>query len=216
MHHDLSDEGCRQLLEPYRSAFMPRNAIESGMIRNPDNSSEDQKESYQVTLLNLNLGRVNRKPVIGGRFKFPSWIRNNDDCVVLPHLVFHNGAYIVSLLEAHDDHGGIQKHEELARENAMLGMVVHAEIPAQSTALLIKGTHENGNFIELLSQYQYETQQTTNPNSNFWIFHGCVFRVSFGHMTAGEMVDPSTGIRTTLGSGTPSTANAAQLRHSPL
>ena len=69
--------------------------------------------------------------------------------MVLPHLVFPNGAHIISLLEAHDDHGGIQKHEELACENAMLGMVVHAEIPAQSIALFIKGTHADGNFISL-------------------------------------------------------------------
>ena len=35
-HHDLSDDECGQLLELYRNALMPRMAIDSGAIRNPD------------------------------------------------------------------------------------------------------------------------------------------------------------------------------------
>ena len=214
-HHDLSDDECFQLLD-HRNALMPRKAIDSGATRNPGNASDIQKDSYQLVLLNLNLGKVNRKPVIGGHVNFPSWIRNEDDRVVLPRHVFRHGAHIGSLLEAHDDHGSIRKHKELCRDNAMSGMVVHAEIPAQSIVLFFKGTHADGNFIELLSQSQYETQQKSNPKNNFWIFHGCVFRVSFGHVTSGEMVDPGTGTRTTIRSDTPSTANAIQPHHSPL
>ena len=52
----------------------------------------------------------------------------------------------------------MQRHEQLTRDNAMLGMVVHAETSAQSIGLFIRGTQEGGNFIELLSQYQYESQ----------------------------------------------------------
>lgn len=57
----------------------------------------------------------------------------------------------------------------------MLGMVVHAEISAPSIAFFIRGTHETGNFVELLAQYQYESQ-TQNPDKRFWTFHGCIFK----------------------------------------
>ena len=57
----------------------------------------------------------------------------------------------------------MQKYQELARENAM---VVHAETSAQSIGLFIRGTQEDGNFIELLSQYQYESQ-TQNADQKF-------------------------------------------------
>ena len=121
---------------------------------------------------------------------------------------FRQGAHIIALTEAHD-HGGIQKHEKSVCDNAMLGMVVHAEIPAPSVAIFVSGTHADGKFVELLPQYQYETAQKTDPNNNSWIFHGCVFRISFGQITYGEMVGP--GIRTTLGSDMPTTASASSL-----
>ena len=70
-HHDLSDEERSQLLELYRDAIMPRKAIDSGAIRNPDSPSDIQKDSYQLVPLNLNLGKLNRKPDIGGHVKFP-------------------------------------------------------------------------------------------------------------------------------------------------
>ena len=79
----------------------------------------------------------------------------------------------------------------------MLGMVVHAETSAQSIAVFIRGTHDTGNFIELLAQYQYESQ-TQNADKRFWTFHGCIFRVSFGHVTSGEMIDPTLGVWTYL------------------
>ena len=119
-------------------------------VPNTDNASHEQKESYHLTLLNLNLGKINRKPVIGGNVKFPSWIRNSEDCVVLLHVALRNGAHIISLLEASDGPGGIQKHEEIAKNNAMLGMVVHTEIASQSISLFVRGIHTDGNFIELL------------------------------------------------------------------
>jgi hypothetical protein len=38
----------------------------------------------------------------------------------------------------------------------------------------------------------------TKPDDKFWIIHGCIFRPAFGQVTSGEMVDTSSGIRTTL------------------
>ena len=131
----------------------------------------------------FNVGSINRQPVIGGNVRFPKHIRDDPDSVVLPHLPLRNGAHIISLCEASDDKGGMQWHQQLARHNAMLGMVVHAETSAQSIALFIRGTHDTGNFIELLAQYQYESQ-TQNADKRFWPFHGCIFRISFGHVTA--------------------------------
>lgn len=79
----------------------------------------------------------------------------------------------------------------------MLGMVANAEITAPSLAVFVRGTHEVGAFIELLAQHQRETENKKKENK-FWILHVCIFRLAYGHVTSGEMVDPSSGIRTTM------------------
>jgi hypothetical protein len=78
----------------------------------------------------------------------------------------------------------------------MLGMMVNAEITAPSLAVFVRGTHEVGAFIELLAQHQRETEN--KKENKFWILHVCIFRLAYGHVTSGEMVDPSSGIRTTI------------------
>ena len=109
--------------------------------------------------------------------------------------------------KASDDKGGIERHDALARQNGVLGMVVHAEGTAPSVACFLYGTHDNGHFIELLGQYQYLTENKEEHNQ-FWILHACIFRCAFGHNTAGEMIDPTTGIWTSTGDEEPSMLNA--------
>ena len=191
------DDECFGLLEIYRSVLLSKGVFKAGKIRTTDNVSETQKDIYHLALLKLNLGAINRQPLIGGTKKFPSWIRKDTSCVVLPHLIFKNGAHIVAWCEASDAHGGIAIHQDLARDNAMLGMVVNAEITAPSLAIFLQGTHEVGSFIELLCQHQRETENKKQKNK-FWILHGCIFRLAFGRVTSGEMVDPSSGIWTAL------------------
>ena len=89
-------------------------------------------------------------------------------------------------------------HEQLAKDHRMLGMVINAEITAPSLACFVRGSHVSGTFVELLLHNQFETAQKSNPEKNFWIFHGAVYRCAWGHCTAGEFVDPSTGIRLEL------------------
>ena len=187
------DDECFGLLEIYRSVLLSKGVFKAGKIRTTDNGCETQKVIYHLALLTLNLGAINRQPLIGGTKKFPSWIRKDPSCVVLPHLIFKNGARIVAWCEASDAHGGIAIHQDLARDNAMLGMVVNAEITAPSLAIFLQGTHEVGSFIELLCQHQRETENKKQKNK-FWILHGCIFRLAFGRVTSGEMVDPSSGI----------------------
>ena len=174
-HHDLTEDECYDL--------------KTGEFRNPDSAAESQKDTYHLSLLTLKLGNINGKPCIGGHVKFPSWIRKDPNCVVLPYLVFRNGAGPV---------GGIARHQHIVRDHAVLGMVVHAEITAPPVAVFGRGTHEVGSFVDLLGQRQYDTEQKTKPDNKFWIIHGCIFRSAFGQVTSGEMVDTSSGIRTTL------------------
>ena len=123
------DDECFGLLEIYRSVLLSKGVFKAGKIRTTDNASESQKDIYHLALLTtLNLGAINRQPLIGGTKKFPSWIRKDPSCVVLPHLIFKNGAHIAAWCEASDAHGGIAIHQDLARDNAMLGMVVNAEL----------------------------------------------------------------------------------------
>jgi hypothetical protein len=133
--------------------------IKTGEFRNPDNAAESQKDTYHLSLLTLNLGNINGKPCIGGHVKFPSWIRKDPNCVVLPYLVFRNGADNVGLCEANDPVGGIAGHQHIVRDHAVLGMVVHAEITAPPVAVFVRGTHEVGSFVDLLGQRQYVTEQ---------------------------------------------------------
>ena len=100
----------------------------------------------------MNLGAINREPYIGGNKRFPSWLRRDKNCRVLPHLVFKNNAHITCLFKATDDHGDITFHQQLAMEHSMIGMVINAEITAPSLAIFVRGSHEEGTFIELLVQ----------------------------------------------------------------
>ena len=86
-------------------------------------------------------------------------------------------------------------NEAVAREHGMIGICLNAEIPAPSLACFVRGSHEAGTFVELLLHHQFETENKQAGNQ-YWVFHGAVYRCVFGHNTAGEMVDPSSGIRT--------------------
>jgi hypothetical protein len=52
-------------------------------------------------------------------------------------------------------------------------------------------------FTELPCQHQRETENKKQKNK-FWILYACVFRVAFGRIISGEMVDPTSGMRTAL------------------
>ena len=154
------------------------------------NVHEFQKDTYQLGILTLNLGHINRVPYIGGCSKFPKWVRTDMNHRALPHLVFRNAAHIVCLCEASDEYGGIAFHRELAEEYGMIGMVIHPAIQSQSVAIFLRGSHDAGSFIELLCHHQIETGNKSSP---FWILHGAIFRLCHGMNTSGEFVDPSTG-----------------------
>ena len=74
-----------------------------GEIRNAENSEDTQKDSYQLGILTLNLGHINRHPYIGGSSKFPSWVRKDNDYRALPYLIIRHSAHIVTVCEAHDE-----------------------------------------------------------------------------------------------------------------
>ena len=158
-YDDLPEEEYLQLLEILRCCLMGKKAIQGEKIRNSDNVDVSQKDSYHLGILTLNLSTINRQPFIGGHKRFPSF-RRDKNCRVLPRLIFRNSAHIVALCEASDDHSGIAAHQELAKENSMIGMVVNAEITAPSIALFVRGSHEVGTFIELIVHHQSETEQS--------------------------------------------------------
>lgn len=74
--------------------------------------------------------------------------------------------------------------------------MVHAELSAPSVAIFIRGSHRVGTFIELLGHDQSQTENKEEHN-RFWLLHGAIFRLAYGRVTSGEMVDPTSGIRTT-------------------
>ena len=183
----LTDNEIFRLLELFRSCLLGKRAIQGVTKRTKENIHDFQKDSYQLGILTLNLGHINRVPYIGGNARFPKWEHR-----ALPYLVFRNSAHIVCLCEASDEYGGIAIHQQLAKDHGMIGMVVHPEINSQSLAIFIRGDHHVGSFIELLGHYQCETQNKADP---FWLLHGAIFRLCHGENTSGEFVNPATRVR---------------------
>eukprot|EP00435_Cladocopium_sp_Y103_P022362 s2064_g5.t1 len=99
--------------------------------------------------------------------------------------------------KASDDQGGIERHADLCLKNGCIGMVVHshADISAPALACFLRGSHDAGSWLELLGHHQCLTKNKQS-GKEFWSFHGAIFRCVFGKNTSGNMIDPSTGIRT--------------------
>ena len=189
---DLTEAEILRLLELFRSCLLGKRAAQGVVKRTKENIHEFQRDTYQLGILTLNLGHINRVPYIGGSSKFPKWVRTDTKYRVLPHLVFRNAAHIFCsfcLCEASDEYGGIAIHRDLANE---YGMIVHPAISSQSLAIFIRGDHHVGSFIELLGHHQHETENKSSP---FWLLHGAIFRLCHGENTSGEFVNPSTGVR---------------------
>ena len=62
--------------------------------RTKENIHEFQRDTYQLGILTLNLGHINRVPYIGGSSKFPKWVRTDTEHRALPYLIFRNAAHI--------------------------------------------------------------------------------------------------------------------------
>ena len=180
---DLTEKEIERLLELFRSCLLGKRAVQGVAMRNEQNINDTQKDSYQLGILTLNLGHINRVPFFGGSSKFRSWVRNDLQYRVLPYLVFRRTAHITCLCKASDEHGGIAIHQQVARDHGMIGMVVRPEINSQSVAIFIRGDHSVGTFIELLGHYQCETE---SKKSKFWLLHGAVFRLCYGENTSGS------------------------------
>lgn len=193
-YENLKDDEFLQMMEIFRNCLMGKKAIAELDLRNTDVVSEGLKDSYHLGILLLNLGAISREPYLGGNWRFPSWLRRDKDCRDLPHLIFRDNAHITCLCEAVGDHGGITIHEQLAKEHSKLGMLINAETLAPSLAIFVRGSHEQGTFIELIVHHQ-SMAENKEPQNQFWLIHGCIFRTAFGRTTA-TMVDPTTGIRT--------------------
>jgi hypothetical protein len=103
---DLTEAEILRLLELFRSRLLGKRAAQGIVKRTKKNIHEFQRDTYQLGILTLNLGHINRVPYIGGSSKFPKWVRTDTNYRVLPHLVFRNAAHIVCLCEASDEYGG--------------------------------------------------------------------------------------------------------------
>ena len=170
---DLTEKEIDRLLELFRSCLLGKRAVQGVAMRSEKNINDTQKDSYQLGILTLNLGHINRVPYIGGSSKFPKWVRTDTKYRALPYLIFRHSAHITCLCEASDEYGGIAIHQQVARDHGMIGIVVHPEINSQLVAIFIRGDHSVGTFIELLGQYQCETEKKKNK---FWLLHGAIFR----------------------------------------
>ena len=78
-------------------------------------------------------------PYIGGSTWFPSWLRKDTGYRVLSYLIFRNSAHVVTLCEAHDEHGGIAIHQQIAHDHSRfrpwLFLSMAVSLPAHSSSL---------------------------------------------------------------------------------
>ena len=91
---ELDEEEILRLLELFRSCLLGKRAVQGVVKRTKDNIHEFQRDTYQLGILTLNLGHINRLPYNGGCSKFPKWVRTDIKYRVLPHLVFRNAAHM--------------------------------------------------------------------------------------------------------------------------
>eukprot|EP00435_Cladocopium_sp_Y103_P017865 s4149_g4.t1 len=191
----LTEEEQYQMLSLYRNFLTTKSALTTGNRRTDQNVTESNMTSLTLSIVSLNLGHINRPPIMSGAFKFEKHIRESEK--VLPHLVFNNGGHIITLCEASDDQGGIERHAGLCYENGCIGIVVHshAAIAAPALACFMRGSNDAGSWLELIGHHQRITEQKESGKA-FWSFNGAIFRCVFGRNTSGNMIDPSTGIRT--------------------
>eukprot|EP00435_Cladocopium_sp_Y103_P049896 s28_g15.t1 len=191
----MTEEEQYQMLDLYRNALSTKSALTTGNRRTDQNVTESNMTSLTLSIVSLNLRHLNRPPIMSGAFKFDKHIRETEK--VLPHLVFNNGGHIITLCEASDDQGGIERHANLCLKNGCIGIVVHshADISAPGLACFMRGSNDAGSWLELLGHHQRLTENKQS-GKEFWSFHGAIFRCVFGRNTSGNMIDPSTGIRT--------------------
>ena len=90
----LTEQEISRLLELFRSCLLGKRAVHGVARRTKENIHEFQKDTYQLGILTLNLGHINRVPYIGGSSKFPKWVRTDTDHRALPYLIFRNSAHI--------------------------------------------------------------------------------------------------------------------------
>jgi hypothetical protein len=70
--------------------------------------------------------------------------------------------------------------------------------PEQEDALPPEQDDPMGAEVVDLWEAEDEEDYVVTHANKFWILHACIFRLAFGKVTSGEMVDPSSDIRTTL------------------
>ena len=63
---DLTEKEIERLLELFRSCLLGKRAVQGVAMRNEQNINDTQKDSYQLGILTLNLGHINRVPYIRG------------------------------------------------------------------------------------------------------------------------------------------------------
>ena len=63
---ELSEAEILRLLEHFRSCLLGKRAAQGVVKRTKKNINEFQRDTYQLGILTLNLGHINRLPYIGG------------------------------------------------------------------------------------------------------------------------------------------------------
>eukprot|EP00435_Cladocopium_sp_Y103_P045850 s1034_g13.t1 len=76
--YPISEEEQFQLLDIYRNALASKSPLSTGHKRTEQNVTASNMTSLTLGLVSLNLGHINRQPIIAGAFKFDKWIREQE------------------------------------------------------------------------------------------------------------------------------------------
>ena len=85
-YQNLDEQETHDPLALCRCCLMGKRAVSTAKIRTAENAENFQKDSYQLGILTLNLGHINRMPYIGGSTRFPPWVRIRMQTIVFCHI----------------------------------------------------------------------------------------------------------------------------------
>ena len=133
--------------------------------------------TFYISIVVLNLGKINRMPWFAGRKRYGREIRDNPrfikEKLVLPHVVLNNPGHIITLCESYD----FVEYNELCIAYGTIGIQCISDKPdhAPPLSLFVKSPF---GMIEVL--HHWDLSKRTNSNTDGWLMHAVIFLVTFG------------------------------------
>lgn len=134
-------------------------------------------DTFYLTIVVLNLGRIDRMPHFAGRKRYGEEIKKGfnkmKEKLVLPYLVLNNPGHIVTLCESWD----FSIFNSLCVEYSTIGIQCLSDKPDHSPPLAVFLKTPSG-MLEVL--HHWDESKSTGSTTDSWLLHGAIVRCVFG------------------------------------